>query len=148
MSDHDHRPRDPRFLHRPPNQFNHRQTQYRMQSFRQLRFHSGAFASGKDDSGDGLRHEGSRILAFMGFSAQGGVRKGRLSTLRAMTSRPDSRGRFGDYGGRYVPETLIPALDELEQEFDRAWADPAFRREFDGYLKDFVGRPTPLTEAL
>lgn len=64
-----------------------------------------------------------------------------------MTSRPDSRGRFGEYGGRFVPETLIPALDELEQEFDRAWSDPAFHAEFDRYLHEFVGRPTPITEA-
>lgn len=64
-----------------------------------------------------------------------------------MTSRPDAHGRFGDYGGRFVPETLIPALDELEQEFERAWADQEFRREFDGYLREFVGRPTPITEA-
>jgi len=64
-----------------------------------------------------------------------------------MSIRPDSRGRFGAYGGRFVPETLIPAIDELEQEFDRAWADAAFHREFDRYLSDFVGRPTPITEA-
>ncbi len=64
-----------------------------------------------------------------------------------MLSRPDSRGRFGDYGGRFVPETLIPALDQLEGEFERAWADPAFHQEFEGYLREFVGRPTPITEA-
>ncbi len=64
-----------------------------------------------------------------------------------MLPRPDSRGRFGDYGGRFVPETLIPALDELEQEFERAWADPEFRKEFAGYLSEFVGRPSALTEA-
>lgn len=64
-----------------------------------------------------------------------------------MLSRPDSRGRFGAYGGRYVPETLIPALEQLEQEFDRAWSDPAFRAEYDRILKEFVGRPSPLTEA-
>jgi tryptophan synthase beta chain len=64
-----------------------------------------------------------------------------------MLSRPDSRGRFGDYGGRFVPETLIPALDELEQEFERSWADPAFHVEFNDLLRDFVGRPTPITEA-
>lgn len=46
-----------------------------------------------------------------------------------------------------MPETLIPALDELEAEFIRAWADPEFRAEFEGYLRDYVGRPTPLTEA-
>ncbi len=64
-----------------------------------------------------------------------------------MLTRPDARGRFGDYGGRYVPETLIPALEQLEQEFETAWADPAFRAEFDQYLSEFVGRPTPITEA-
>ncbi|HEY3782220.1 MAG TPA: tryptophan synthase subunit beta [Fimbriimonadaceae bacterium] len=59
---------------------------------------------------------------------------------------PDARGRFGDYGGRYVPETLIPALEELEKEFTTAWASEAFREEFHGLLRDYVGRPTPLTE--
>jgi len=64
-----------------------------------------------------------------------------------MAIRPDSRGRFGDYGGRYVPETLIPALDQLENEFDRAWADEAFRTEFNTLLSRYVGRPTPVTHA-
>ncbi|HSI72306.1 MAG TPA: tryptophan synthase subunit beta [Fimbriimonas sp.] len=63
-----------------------------------------------------------------------------------MNSRPDSKGRFGDYGGRFVPETLVPALEELEQEFDRAWADPSFRSEFEQYLREYVGRPSPITE--
>lgn len=56
------------------------------------------------------------------------------------------QGRFGEYGGRYVPETLVPALDELEAEFAKSWADPSFRSEFERLLKDYVGRPTPLTE--
>ncbi|MDZ4865441.1 MAG: pyridoxal-phosphate dependent enzyme, partial [Gemmatimonadota bacterium] len=56
-------------------------------------------------------------------------------------------GRFGAYGGRYVPETLIAALEELEALYDTARADPAFWAEFDLLLKEFVGRPTPLTEA-
>ena len=64
-----------------------------------------------------------------------------------MLASPDPRGRFGAYGGRYVPETLIPALDELEREFATAWADPAFRTEFSSLLEHYVGRPTPLTEA-
>ncbi|MBS1704938.1 MAG: tryptophan synthase subunit beta [Armatimonadetes bacterium] len=64
-----------------------------------------------------------------------------------MLSKPDSRGRFGTFGGRYVPETLIPALEELENEFERSWADPDFHDEFNGLLKNYVGRPTPLTEA-
>ncbi|MCB8932846.1 MAG: tryptophan synthase subunit beta [Fimbriimonadaceae bacterium] len=63
-----------------------------------------------------------------------------------MSTAPDSHGRFGAYGGRYVPETLIPALEELEGEFERAWADPEFRAEFDRLARDYVGRPTPITE--
>jgi tryptophan synthase beta chain len=61
--------------------------------------------------------------------------------------KPDARGRFGDYGGRYVPETLIPALDELALAFDVAWKEPEFLEEFRTLLRDYVGRPTPLTEA-
>ncbi len=56
-------------------------------------------------------------------------------------------GRFGVYGGRYVPETLMAALEELAGLYDRARADPAFWAEFDGLLREFVGRPTPLTAA-
>lgn len=55
--------------------------------------------------------------------------------------------RFGAFGGRYVPETLVPALDELERELARAVADPAFNGELEHMLKHYVGRPTPLTEA-
>jgi tryptophan synthase beta chain len=60
---------------------------------------------------------------------------------------PDARGRFGPYGGRYVPETLIPALDELEAAYRSAQADPAFRAELDADLRDYVGRPSLLTLA-
>ncbi len=63
-----------------------------------------------------------------------------------MINPPDAFGRFGAYGGRYVPETLIPALDELESCFMQAWSDEDFHREFDAHLKNFVGRPTPITE--
>jgi tryptophan synthase beta chain len=55
--------------------------------------------------------------------------------------------RFGPYGGRYVPETLIPALDELEREWSAAREDPGFLAELDGLLRDYVGRPTPLYHA-
>jgi tryptophan synthase beta chain len=55
--------------------------------------------------------------------------------------------RFGPYGGRYVPETLIPALDELEREWLAARADPAFSGELSALLRDYVGRPTPLYRA-
>jgi tryptophan synthase beta chain len=60
---------------------------------------------------------------------------------------PDERGRFGRHGGRYVPEVLIPALDELEDAWRREREDPAFRFELDRLLRSFVGRPTPLTFA-
>ena len=63
-----------------------------------------------------------------------------------MISQPDDRGRFGGFGGQYVPETLVPALEELDAEFRAAWADPAFRSEFESYLRNYVGRPSPLTE--
>jgi tryptophan synthase beta chain len=56
-------------------------------------------------------------------------------------------GRFGDFGGRYVPEALIPACLELEAAFTEAWADPSFRTELDDLLRDYAGRPSPLTEA-
>jgi tryptophan synthase beta chain len=62
-----------------------------------------------------------------------------------MNSAADT-GRFGAYGGRYVPETLVPALDELNAAFREAWADAGFRQEFDRLLREFVGRPTPLTD--
>ncbi len=52
--------------------------------------------------------------------------------------------RFGPYGGRYVPETVIPALDQLAAAYERMSADPGFNAQLDGLLKDFVGRPTPL----
>ena len=69
-----------------------------------------------------------------------------------MTQHQDRRetllpAHFGEFGGQFVPESLIPALDELEQAFVDAQDDPAFREELAGYLKDYLGRPTPLTEA-
>jgi tryptophan synthase beta chain len=57
---------------------------------------------------------------------------------------PDERGHFGLYGGRFVAETLMPLVLELEAAYAEAKNDPRFRREMDGYLKDYVGRPTPL----
>ncbi|MDO5032218.1 tryptophan synthase subunit beta [Corynebacterium sp.] len=54
---------------------------------------------------------------------------------------------FGEFGGQFVPESLIPALDQLERAFVDATNDPSFRAELAGYLKDYLGRPTPLTEA-
>ena len=60
---------------------------------------------------------------------------------------PAINDRFGAFGGRYVPETLIPALDELEAAFDTAMADPRFVAELDAMLRDYVGRPSPLSDA-
>jgi len=57
---------------------------------------------------------------------------------------PDKKGHFGEFGGRYVSETLIPALTELESAYAEAKEDPSFQKEIDYYLKQYVGRPTPL----
>ena len=61
--------------------------------------------------------------------------------------RPEAQGRFGRYGGQYVPETLMPALAELEQAAAEAWKDSAFKAELNRLLKSYVGRATPLYEA-
>ncbi|MBX7496383.1 tryptophan synthase subunit beta [Qipengyuania sp. 6B39] len=69
-------------------------------------------------------------------------------------NQPDDRGHFGDYGGRYVAETLMPLVLDLEREYRAAQADPAFQAQFDDLLEHYVGRPSPLyfaerlTEAL
>ena len=60
---------------------------------------------------------------------------------------PDERGRFGPYGGRFVPETLMPALEELEEAYLQARNDASFRAEFDRLLRTYVGRPTPISHA-
>ena len=57
---------------------------------------------------------------------------------------PDVHGRFGPYGGRYVPETLMYPLQQLEEEYFRAQSDPLFQQELNYYLREFCGRPTPL----
>jgi tryptophan synthase beta chain len=64
-----------------------------------------------------------------------------------VSSLPDNRGRFGDFGGRFVPETLVPALDELEGAWREARADARFTGELDELLARYAGRPTPLSEA-
>src|SRR5882672_8365359 len=57
---------------------------------------------------------------------------------------PDERGHFGLYGGRFVAETLMPLILDLEKAYSEAKADPAFKREMDGHLTHYVGRPSPL----
>jgi tryptophan synthase beta chain len=59
---------------------------------------------------------------------------------------PTPDGRFGEFGGRYLPESLVPACIELEKAFRSAWGDPAFRDEYAAILRDYAGRPTPVTE--
>lgn len=67
-----------------------------------------------------------------------------MSGTTTRPTLPDSRGRFGDYGGRFVPETLMAALEELELEYKSARSDPAFVAELDDLLANYVGRPSPL----
>lgn len=66
------------------------------------------------------------------------------SIKQAETARPDSLGRFGKFGGKYVPETLMPALSELETAYEQYRHDASFQEELQGLLKDYVGRPSPL----
>ena len=66
--------------------------------------------------------------------------------IESMLTTPGTDGRFGDFGGRYVPETLVPACQELEAAFQDAWADPLFRTELDDLLRDYAGRPSIITE--
>ncbi|MDP9393440.1 MAG: tryptophan synthase subunit beta [Actinomycetota bacterium] len=62
-------------------------------------------------------------------------------------AQPDATGHFGPYGGRFVPEALMAALDELTTAYDEACRDESFRTELDGLLRDYTGRPSPVTEA-
>ena len=73
------------------------------------------------------------------------VRGGAGSSSRSKApALPDDRGRFGDFGGRFVPETLMTALEELERAFAEAQADATYREELDTLLRNYAGRPTPL----
>ncbi len=65
---------------------------------------------------------------------------------QSIMSEPSESGRFGEFGGRFVPETLVPACQELEASFREAWADPLFRAELDQVLKEYAGRPSIITE--
>jgi tryptophan synthase beta chain len=63
-------------------------------------------------------------------------------------AEPSSDGRFGEFGGRFVPESLVPACEELEAAFRAAWSDPEFHARYEAILRDYGGRPTPVTECL
>ncbi len=67
-------------------------------------------------------------------------------TNTSLMSDPDDTGRFGQFGGRFVPETLVPACAELEDAFREAWSDPGFLEDFHALLNDYAGRPSPVTE--
>ncbi|MBU0437574.1 tryptophan synthase subunit beta [Staphylococcus succinus] len=67
--------------------------------------------------------------------------------MKNIQTETDEFGFFGAYGGQFVPETLMPAVQELKKEYQKAKVDPEFQKELDGYLKDYVGRETPLTYA-
>jgi tryptophan synthase beta chain len=64
----------------------------------------------------------------------------------AALAEPSPEGRFGEFGGRFLPESLVPACKELETAFRAAWADPGFHAEYEALLRDYGGRPTPVTE--
>jgi tryptophan synthase beta chain len=71
-----------------------------------------------------------------------------MTTLSSLMADPTASGRFGRFGGRYVPEALIPACEALEQGFREAWADDGFRAQLTRLLAVYAGRPTPVTPAL
>jgi len=72
--------------------------------------------------------------------------RGEPVRLDAPGPEPVGLGRYGEFGGRFVPETLVPALEDLERDFRTAWADAGFRAEYAGLLSNYAGRPTPVTE--
>ena len=102
--------------------------------------------------GAGVRHERPpcRAAALPGRRRGSPVRLAGGGPVSGADARvmgePTPEGRFGRFGGRFVPETLVPACAELERAFRSAWGDPAFRAELDGLLRDYAGRPSPLTE--
>jgi tryptophan synthase beta chain len=67
-----------------------------------------------------------------------------MSKANSLRTQPDARGHFGDYGGRFVAETLMPLILELEDAYRAAEADPVFQAQMDEFLRDYVGRPSPL----
>jgi tryptophan synthase beta chain len=69
-----------------------------------------------------------------------------MSERAQFMREPSSTGRFGNYGGRFVPEALVPACESLEEAFRAAWSDDAFKKRYHDVLRDYAGRPSPLTE--
>ena len=69
-----------------------------------------------------------------------------MKTVESMMGEPDETGRFGEFGGLFLPESLVPACHELEAAFRAAWSDDSFHQEYNAILRDYAGRPTPVTE--
>ncbi len=69
-----------------------------------------------------------------------------MSPGARLMGEPDTGGRFGEFGGRFVPEALVPACQELEEAFRLAWSDAAFKDRYHAVLRDYAGRPSPVTE--
>ncbi|MCW0235952.1 MAG: tryptophan synthase subunit beta, partial [Ferrovibrio sp.] len=67
-----------------------------------------------------------------------------MTAINSYRTGPDEKGHFGKFGGRFVAETLMPLILELEKHYTAAKADPAFKAEMDYLLRDYVGRPSPL----
>src|SRR5690349_11980060 len=67
-----------------------------------------------------------------------------MNVPNSLRAQPDSRGHFGQFGGRYVAETLMPLILDLEREYRASKADPAFQVQFDDLMKNYVGRPSPM----
>ena len=78
------------------------------------------------------------------MNAPNSIRTQPPALANSLRQQPDSRGHFGDYGGRYVAETLMPLVLDLDREYRAAKADPAFQAQFDDLLEHYVGRPSPL----
>jgi len=91
----------------------------------------------------------SEVTGAAAAQGSGVARAETRGVARAATSlmgEPSSDGRFGRYGGRFLPEALVPACLALEESFRDAWADPAFHELFDSVLREYGGRPSPITE--
>ena len=112
-------------------------------------FVAAAHAAAREAASAADDDEARSSTAAAGDGRRGHARPVRLAervVAAEIMGDPGPTGRFGEFGGRFVPESLVPACLELEAAFRAAWADPAFRAEFDDILPHYGGRPTPVTE--
>jgi tryptophan synthase beta chain len=84
-------------------------------------------------------------LRCVRYFGQGAIKRSGAE-VTSMMAEPGDGGRFGEFGGLFLPESLVPACQELDREFRAAWSDPAFVEEYRAILRDYAGRPTPVTE--